>query len=146
MNDNEGNPIEIAAVVVWRVIDTAEAVFEVHDYENYLHVQTESAVRNLASSYTYDTHDEERISLRGHTGAVAEHLKREIQDRLSKAGIEVMEARITISPTRQRLPRPCCSGSRRARSSPRASASSREPSGWCRWRSTCSPARDRSAR
>ena len=95
VNDNEGNPIEIAAVVVWRVIDTAEAVFEVHDYENYLHVQTESAVRNLASSYTYDTHDEERISLRGHTGAVAEHLKREIQDRLSKAGIEVLEARIT---------------------------------------------------
>ena len=95
VNDNEGNPIEIAAVVVWRVVDTAEAVFEVDDYENYVHVQTESAVRNLASSYTYDTHDEERVSLRGHTGAVAEHLKREIQDRLSKAGIEVMEARIT---------------------------------------------------
>ena len=95
VNDNEGNPIEIAAVVVWRVVDTAEAVFEVHDYENYLHVQSESAVRNLASSYTYDTHDEERISLRGHTGAVAEHLKREIQERLAKAGIEVMEARIS---------------------------------------------------
>jgi regulator of protease activity HflC (stomatin/prohibitin superfamily) len=95
VNDNEGNPIEIAAVVVWRVVDTAEAVFEVHDYENYLHVQTESAVRNLASSYTYDTHDEEKVSLRGHTGAVAEHLKREIQERLSKAGIEVTEARIT---------------------------------------------------
>jgi regulator of protease activity HflC (stomatin/prohibitin superfamily) len=95
VNDNEGNPIEIAAVVVWRVVDTAEAVFEVHDYENYVHVQTESAVRNLASSYTYDTHDEERVSLRGHTGAVAEHLKREIQDRLSKAGVEVTEARIS---------------------------------------------------
>ena len=95
VNDQEGNPIEIAAVVVWRVVDTAEAVFEVHDYENYLHVQTESAVRNLASSYTYDTHDEEKVSLRGHTGAVAEHLKREIQERLSKAGIEVTEARIT---------------------------------------------------
>jgi ABC-type dipeptide/oligopeptide/nickel transport system ATPase component len=95
VNDNEGNPIEIAAVVVWRVVDTAEAVFEVHDYESYLHVQTESAVRNLASSYTYDTHDEERVSLRGHTSAVAEHLKREIQERLSKAGIEVTEARIT---------------------------------------------------
>src|SRR5687767_14246686 len=85
VNDNEGNPIEIAAVVVWRVIDTAEAVFEVDDYENYLHVQAESAVRNLATSYTYDTHDEERISLRGHTSAVAEHMKREIQERLSKA-------------------------------------------------------------
>jgi regulator of protease activity HflC (stomatin/prohibitin superfamily) len=95
VNDNEGNPIEIAAVVVWRVVDTAEAVFEVDDYENYVHVQAESAVRNLATSYTYDTHDEERVSLRGHTGAVADHLKREIQDRLSKAGVEVMEARIS---------------------------------------------------
>jgi regulator of protease activity HflC (stomatin/prohibitin superfamily) len=70
-------------------------VFEVHDYENYVHVQTESAVRNLASSYTYDTHDDEHVSLRGHTGAVADHMKREIQERLSKAGVEVMEARIS---------------------------------------------------
>jgi regulator of protease activity HflC (stomatin/prohibitin superfamily) len=95
VNDNEGNPIEIAAVVVWRVVDTAEAVFEVDDYENYVHVQAESAVRNLATSYTYDTHDEERVSLRGHTGAVADHLKREIQERLAKAGVEVLEARIS---------------------------------------------------
>jgi len=95
VNDNEGNPIEIAAVVVWRVVDTAEAVFEVDDYENYVHVQTESAVRNLASSHTYDTHDDEHVSLRGHTGTVADHLKREIQDRLSKAGVEVTEARIS---------------------------------------------------
>jgi hypothetical protein len=95
VNDNEGNPIEIAAVVVWRVVDTAEAVFEVDDYENYVHVQTESAVRNLASSYTYDTHDDEHVSLRGHTGTVADHLKREIQERLSKAGVEVTEARIS---------------------------------------------------
>jgi regulator of protease activity HflC (stomatin/prohibitin superfamily) len=95
VNDNEGNPIEIAAVVVWRVVDTAEAVFEVDDYENYVHVQTESAVRNLASSYTYDTHEDDRISLRGHTAAVADHLKREIQDRLAKAGVEVLEARIS---------------------------------------------------
>ena len=95
VNDNEGNPIEIAAVVVWRVVDTAEAVFEVDDYENYVHVQAESALRNLATSYTYDTHDEDRVSLRGHTAAVADHLKREIQDRLSKAGVEVLEARIS---------------------------------------------------
>ena len=95
VNDNEGNPIEIAAVVVWRVVDTAEAVFEVDDYENYVHVQAESAVRNLATSYTYDTHDEDRVSLRGHTGAVADHLKREIQERLTKAGVEVLEARIS---------------------------------------------------
>jgi regulator of protease activity HflC (stomatin/prohibitin superfamily) len=95
VNDNEGNPIEIAAVVVWRVVDTAEASFEVDDYENYVHVQTEAAVRNLATSYTYDTHDEAQVSLRGHTSIVAEHLKREVHDRLAKAGVEVLEARIS---------------------------------------------------
>ena len=95
VNDNEGNPIEIAAVVVWKVVDTAEAVFEVDDYNNYVKVQTESALRNLATSYTYDTHDEAQISLRGHTTTVADHLKKEIQERLARAGVEVMEARIS---------------------------------------------------
>jgi regulator of protease activity HflC (stomatin/prohibitin superfamily) len=95
VNDNEGNPIEIAAVVVWRVVDTAEAVFEVDDYNNYVKVQSEAALRNLATSYTYDAHDDAQMSLRGHTAAVAEHLKHEIQDRLSRAGVEVMEARIS---------------------------------------------------
>jgi regulator of protease activity HflC (stomatin/prohibitin superfamily) len=95
VNDNEGNPIEIAAVVVWKVVETAEAVFEVDDYENYVHVQSESALRNLATSYPYDAHDENLVSLRGHTSAVAEHLQREIQDRLSKAGVRVVEARIS---------------------------------------------------
>jgi ribosomal protein S15P/S13E len=95
VNDSDGNPIEIAAVVVWKVVETAEAIFEVDDYENYVHVQSESAVRNLATSYPYDAHDEQMISLRGHTNTVADHLKREIQDRLSKAGVEVIEARIS---------------------------------------------------
>ena len=95
VNVNEGNPIEIAAVVVWRVVDTAEAKFEVDNYENYVLVQSESALRNLATSYTYDTHDEKTMSLRGHTAAVADHLKREIQDRLIRAGVEVIEARIS---------------------------------------------------
>jgi regulator of protease activity HflC (stomatin/prohibitin superfamily) len=95
VNDNEGNPIEIAAVVVWKVVETAEAVFEVDDFENYVHVQTEAALRNLATSYPYDAHDENMVSLRGHTSAVAEHLKREVQDRLAKAGVEVIEARIS---------------------------------------------------
>jgi regulator of protease activity HflC (stomatin/prohibitin superfamily) len=95
VNDNEGNPIEIAAVVVWRVVDTAEAVFEVDDYNNYVRVQSEAALRNLATSYTYDTHDDTQMSLRGHTAEVAEHLKHEIQDRLTKAGVEVIEARIS---------------------------------------------------
>jgi regulator of protease activity HflC (stomatin/prohibitin superfamily) len=95
VNDSDGNPIEIAAVVVWKVVETAEAVFEVDDYENYVHVQSEAALRNLATSYPYDAHDEHLISLRGHTNAVAEHLKREIQERLAKAGVEVIEARIS---------------------------------------------------
>jgi regulator of protease activity HflC (stomatin/prohibitin superfamily) len=95
VNDNEGNPIEIAAVVVWKVVDTAEAVFQVDDYNNYVKVQSESALRNLATSYTYDAHDEAQMSLRGHTAAVAEHLKNEIQERLARAGVEVLEARIS---------------------------------------------------
>jgi regulator of protease activity HflC (stomatin/prohibitin superfamily) len=95
VNDIDGNPIEIAAVVVWRVVDTAEAVFEVDDYNNYVKVQTEAALRNLATSYPYDAHDEAQMSLRGHTSAVAEHLKNEIQERLTRAGVEVMEARIS---------------------------------------------------
>jgi regulator of protease activity HflC (stomatin/prohibitin superfamily) len=95
VNDNEGNPIEIAAVVVWQVVDTAEAVFQVDDYNNYVKVQSEAALRNLATSYTYDAHDDAHMSLRGHTAAVAEHLKREIQDRLARAGVEVIEARIS---------------------------------------------------
>jgi len=95
VNDLEGNPIEIASVVVWRVVDTAEALFEVDDYNNYVHVQSEAALRNLATSYPYDAHDDQHTSLRGHTAAVADHLKREIQDRLAKAGVEVLEARIS---------------------------------------------------
>ena len=77
------------------MVDTAEAIFEVDDYNNYVKVQTESALRNLATSYPYDAHDEHQVSLRGHTNAVADHLKREIQDRLAKAGVEVIEARIS---------------------------------------------------
>jgi regulator of protease activity HflC (stomatin/prohibitin superfamily) len=95
VNDLDGNPIEIAAVVVWKVVDTAEAIFEVDDYENYVHVQSESALRNMATSYPYDVHDEAQLSLRGHTQAIADHLRKEIQERLSKAGVEVIEARIS---------------------------------------------------
>jgi regulator of protease activity HflC (stomatin/prohibitin superfamily) len=95
VNDFDGNPVEIAAVVVWRVTDTAEAVFEVDNFENYVKVQTESAIRNLATRYPYDTHEDEKVSLRGNTAAVAADLKHEIQDRLAKAGVEVIEARIS---------------------------------------------------
>ena len=95
VNDHDGNPIEIAAIIVWRVIDTAEAAFEVDDYQNYVHVQSESAVRNLASRYSYDAHDEKQLSLRANTAEVAEQLKGEIQDRLAKAGVEVLESRLS---------------------------------------------------
>ena len=95
VNDIDGNPIEIAAVVVWKVFETAEAIFEVDDYEHYVKVQSEAALRNLATSYAYDAHDDAHVSLRGHTSAVADHLKREIHDRLIKAGVEVIEARIS---------------------------------------------------
>jgi len=95
VNDHAGNPIEIAAVVVWRVTDTAEAMFEVDDYKNFLQVQTEAAVRNLATGYPYDSHVEGEIALRSHTAEIAAQMKTEIQERLTKAGIEVIEARIS---------------------------------------------------
>ncbi|HZM92269.1 MAG TPA: SPFH domain-containing protein [Vicinamibacterales bacterium] len=95
VNDAEGNPIEIAAVVVWRVVETAEAMFEVDDYENYVRVQSEAALRNAATSYPYDSHEEHVVSLRGSTAVVADHLKQEVQQRLLKAGVEVLEARIS---------------------------------------------------
>ncbi len=95
VNDADGNPIEIAVVVVWKVVDTAEATFEVDDYENFMRVQSDSAVRNLATQYPYDSRDENVTSLRGNTEDIAERLKTEIQGRLNKAGLQVLEARIT---------------------------------------------------
>jgi len=95
VNDQDGNPVEIGAVVVWKVVDTAQAVFQVDDYENYVHVQSEAAMRNLATAYPYDSHEEHVMSLRGHTAAVAEHLKKEIHERLEVAGVDILEARIS---------------------------------------------------
>jgi regulator of protease activity HflC (stomatin/prohibitin superfamily) len=95
VNDKRGTPIEIAAVVVWKVVDTAEALFEVDEYEDYIHVQSESAVRGMATDYPYDTYTDDEVSLTGHLGEIAERLQKEIQDRLEKAGIRVLEARIS---------------------------------------------------
>jgi regulator of protease activity HflC (stomatin/prohibitin superfamily) len=95
VNDADGNPIEIAAVVVWKVFDSAEALFLVDDYEHFVRVQSEAALRNLASRLPYDSHDEKKISLRGGTAEVSDHLRHEIQDRLTQAGVEVIEARIS---------------------------------------------------
>ncbi len=94
VNDRDGNPIEISAVVVWKVVDTYEAMFEVDDYEDYVAVQSEAALRNLASRFPYDSHDHE-VSLRGNPDEVSEQLQRDIQARLQKAGVKVLEARIS---------------------------------------------------
>jgi len=95
VNDHEGNPVEIAAIVVWRVVETAEAMFNVDSYENFLRIQSEAAVRNMATSYPYDTHKEGETSLRGSTAEISEKLKQEIHQRLEKAGLEIIEARIS---------------------------------------------------
>jgi len=95
VNDSDGNPIEIAAVVFWQVVDTAEAVFEVDDYENFVQIQSESALRQMAQSYPYDSHDTGQPSLRSHGDEVNTHIRSEIQSRLGKAGVSVIEARIS---------------------------------------------------
>ena len=95
VNDHDGNPIEIAAVVVWRVVDSAEALFQVDNYQQFVSVQTESAVRNLATTHAYDSHVADAMSLRGNTSEIAEALKAEIHARLQQAGVEVIEARIS---------------------------------------------------
>ncbi len=95
VNDSVGNPIDIAAVVVWKVVDSAEAVFEVDDYSSFVQIQSEAALRNLATSYPYEAHGGEEIALRSHPQAIAEKLCDEVQDRLDKAGVEVIEARIS---------------------------------------------------
>ncbi|MDE2271227.1 MAG: SPFH domain-containing protein [Xanthomonadaceae bacterium] len=95
VNDADGNPIEIAAVIVWQVVDTAEAVFQVDDYENYVHIQSESALRQMAQSYPYDSHEDDKPSLRSHGDEITAHLRDQIQERLGKAGVKVLEARIS---------------------------------------------------
>ena len=95
VNDNHGNPIEIAAVVVWKVVDSAEALFEVDDYLHYMQTQSESAIRALAQTYPYDAHLVEEVALSTHPAEVAKGLQAAIQDRLEKAGVNVIEARIS---------------------------------------------------
>ena len=95
VNDNHGNPIEIASVVVWSVDDTAQAVFEVDDYESYVSIQSEAALRNMATSYPYDIYEEGDISLRSHPQVIADALTQEVQNRLQNAGVRAHEARIS---------------------------------------------------
>jgi len=95
VNDSRGSPIEIAAVVVWKVFDTAEALFEVDDYEEFVQIQSESALRNLSTTYPYEPHEGEGTALRSHPAVIAQALREEIQDRLEQAGVTVIEARIS---------------------------------------------------
>jgi len=95
VNDKRGNPVEIAAVVVWRVNDTAQAVFDVDDFEVYVETQSETALRHLASSYTYDHGEETEITLRSNVDEVSQALKNELGERLARAGVVVEEARLT---------------------------------------------------
>jgi regulator of protease activity HflC (stomatin/prohibitin superfamily) len=95
VNDSQGSPIEIAAVVVWKVFDTAEALFEVDDYEEFVQIQSESALRNLSTTYPYEPHEGEGTALRSHPAEIAASLREEIQDRLEQAGVTVIEARIS---------------------------------------------------
>ncbi len=95
VNDLDGSPIEIGAVVVWQVVDSAEAVYNVDDYESFVHIQSEAALRAMATSYPYDQHEDGKISLRSHAAEIAKHLTEEIQERLAQAGVNVAEARIS---------------------------------------------------
>ena len=95
VNDSQGSPIEIAAVVVWKVVDTAEAIFEVDDYEEFVTIQSEAALRNLTTTFPYEPHEGEGIALRSNPFEIATALKKEIHDRLEKAGVQVIEARIS---------------------------------------------------
>jgi regulator of protease activity HflC (stomatin/prohibitin superfamily) len=95
VNDLDGNPVEIATIVVWNVVDSAQAAFQVDDFAEYVRVQSEAALRGLASRYPYDSHDDEKTSLRGSTAHVAEQLQNEVQERVEAAGVKVQEARIS---------------------------------------------------
>jgi regulator of protease activity HflC (stomatin/prohibitin superfamily) len=95
VNDLDGSPIEIASVVVWQVVDSAEAVYNVDDYESFVHIQSEAALRAMATSYPYDQHEDGKVSLRSHAADISKHLTEEIQERLALAGVSVLEARIS---------------------------------------------------
>ena len=95
VNELEGSPIEIAAVIVWQVMDSAEAVYNVDDYESFVHIQSEAALRTMATSYPYDQHEDGQVSLRSHAAEISQHLRDELAERLADAGVQVLEARIS---------------------------------------------------
>jgi hypothetical protein len=139
VNDAYGNPIELAAVVVWRVEDTAQATFEVDDYIEFVSTQTEAAVRHIAIEYPYDAHDEGGLSLRGNAEEITEKLAIELHARVEAAGVQISSPASRTSPTRPRSRPQCSSGSRRARWSRRGGRSWTARSAWSRRRWTGSP-------
>jgi regulator of protease activity HflC (stomatin/prohibitin superfamily) len=94
VNDNDGNPIEISAVVVFKVVDTAKALFDVDYYQNFVEIQSETAIRHIATQYPYDSFSDDDVTLRGNTGLVSDELAKELQERLAVAGVEVIETRL----------------------------------------------------
>ncbi len=95
VNELDGSPIEIAAVIVWQVVDSAEAVYNVDDYESFVHIQSESALRTMATSYPYDQHEDGQVALRSHAAEISQHLRDELSERLADAGVQVLDARIS---------------------------------------------------
>ena len=95
VNELDGSPIEIAAVIVWQVVDASEAVYNVDDYESFVHIQSEAALRSMATSYPYDQHEEGQLALRSHASEISAHLEKELAERLNDAGVSVLDARIS---------------------------------------------------
>ncbi|MBH1569229.1 SPFH domain-containing protein [Stenotrophomonas maltophilia] len=95
VNELDGSPIEIAAVIVWQVVDASEAVYNVDDYESFVHIQSESALRAMATSYPYAQHEDGQLALRSHASEISQHLKNELAERLADAGVQVIDARIS---------------------------------------------------
>ncbi len=137
VNDAVGNPVEVAAVIVWRVVDTAKAVFDVENYEEFVKIQTETAVRHMASLYPYDSYEDGVPSLRANADAVMDSLHRELQDHLQTAGVEVLRTQLRRLAYAPEIAAECSVASRPRLSWRPGRGSSRAPSGWSIWRSKC---------
>ena len=143
VNDADGNPIEIAAVVVWQVADTASATYSVDDYTQFVTIQTETAVRHIASSYPYTSRREGELSLRDNADEITQRLSAEIAARVAPAGVHVIESRLTRLSYAPRSPRPCCASSRPAPWSAPGGRSWKARSAWSSW--PCSGSRTRTS-
>jgi regulator of protease activity HflC (stomatin/prohibitin superfamily) len=141
VNDALGNPIEIAAVVVWHVVDSAKALFNVESYQNFVAIQSETAIRQLATHYPYDAHDKDTESLRANPDEIAGKLKVQVQNRLDVAGLHVVEARLSHLAYAPEIAQAMLAASRPRPSSPPAARSSTAPSAWSRWPSRASKPR-----